>query len=195
MTVRQIYTRVEGTLSDSSEQFTAVLYAMVTHFNIDLHNSVLSKRWCALYHNYLKFKKFTFISSYFSSKSCNRLIAWSKTLCEMEQCQMALSMNSNEVNFEYFFNINLHLSDQTGTLLEARLTDKTAERILKVNIEQYRLLNDEELEKLKWSFLMNHFEVKLVLKKPNMLRRKLVAVIVEMRLIDIDELSKYISAF
>ncbi|KAM7356291.1 protein hold'em-like [Cochliomyia hominivorax] len=127
MTVRQIYTRVEGNLSDTNDQFTAVLYAMVTHFNVDLHNFVLSRR----------------------CKSCKRLMAWSKSLCEMEQCQMALSLNNLEENFEYFFNINLHLSDQTGTLLEARLTDKTAERILNLNTAQYLGLNEEELEQLK----------------------------------------------
>lgn len=45
MTVRQIYTRVEGHLKDNSEQFTAVLYAMITQFNLDVKNHALSKRW------------------------------------------------------------------------------------------------------------------------------------------------------
>ncbi|XP_065360582.1 protein hold'em [Calliphora vicina] len=173
MTVRQIYTRAEGQLSDTNDQFTAVLYALISHINLDLQSFVLSKR----------------------CKSCQRLISWNKTLCEMEQCQMGLSFNFSEQSFEYFFNINLHLSDQTGTLMEARLTDKTAERVLKLNTEQYRLLNDKDLENLKWSFLMQHYEVKLLIKKPNMLRRKLIVIVVDMRAIDIDELSKYISAF
>lgn len=47
MTVRQIYTRAEGQLRDNSEQFTAVLYAMITHFDIDWPGLVLSKRWLA----------------------------------------------------------------------------------------------------------------------------------------------------
>lgn len=113
----------------------------------------------------------------------------------MDQCQMALSFNFAEENFEYFFNINIHLSDQTGTLIDARLTDKTAERIFNLSTEEYRQLKENELEKLKWSYLMNHYEVKLLIKKPNMLRRNLVIIIVDMRAIDIEELSKYITAF
>lgn len=45
MTVRQIYTRIEGPLSDTSDQFTAVLFAMITHINLDLQSFALSKRW------------------------------------------------------------------------------------------------------------------------------------------------------
>lgn len=45
MTVRQIYTRAEGQLRDNSEQFTAVLYAMVTQFDLEIQGMVLSKRW------------------------------------------------------------------------------------------------------------------------------------------------------
>ena len=45
MTVRQIYSRVEGQLKDNSEQFTAVLYAMITQFNLDVQNNTLNKRW------------------------------------------------------------------------------------------------------------------------------------------------------
>ncbi|KAI8117258.1 hypothetical protein FF38_06901 [Lucilia cuprina] len=173
MTVRQIYTRAEGQLSDTNDQFTAVLFAMITHMNLDLQSFVLSKK----------------------CKSCNRLLPWNKTLCQMEQCQMAFSINCSEENYEYFFNINLHLSDQTGTLVEARLSDKIAETVLNLNATQYRSLNEKELDQLKWSFLMNHYEVKLLIKKPNMLRRKLVVIVIAMRPIDIEELSKYISAF
>lgn len=113
----------------------------------------------------------------------------------MEKCQMSLSLNCAEGSFEYIFNISFHLSDQTGTLQESRLTSKKAEHILNLSIDQYRLLSEKDLDKLKWSFLMNHFEVKLLIKKPSTLRSKLTIIIIDMRAIDIDELSKYISAF
>lgn len=45
MTVRQIYTRVEGPLNDLNDQFTAVLYAMITHTNLDMEKTVLTKKW------------------------------------------------------------------------------------------------------------------------------------------------------
>ena len=108
---------------------------------------------------------------------------------------MAFSLNYSGECFEYFFNIKVHLSDQTGTLIEARLAHQTAECLLKIKPAQYLQLNDKELEKLKWSFLLDYYEVKLFIKKPNMLRKKLLVIIVDMRPIDIQELSKYISAF
>lgn len=122
-------------------------------------------------------------------------MAFNKILCEVEQCQMAFSINYSGECFEYFFNLNVQLSDQTGTLLEARLTEQTAERIFKLKPAQYLQLNNKELEQLKWSYLMDYHEVKLFIKKPNILRKKLIVLIVDMRPIDIQELSKYISAF
>lgn len=49
MTVRQIYERAEGELQDASrEHFTAVLYAMVTKFDIDGLSSCISRKWQVL---------------------------------------------------------------------------------------------------------------------------------------------------
>lgn len=46
MTVRQIYARAEGELQDTSrEHFTAVLYAMVTKFDIDGLTNCISRKW------------------------------------------------------------------------------------------------------------------------------------------------------
>lgn len=91
--------------------------------------------------------------------------------------------------------MNVHFSDQTGTLVEARLTDAIAERILGVTCVEYLERNEKELEKLKWSFLLNHFKVKLLIKKPTMLRRKLVIIIIDMKSVDLEELSKNIQVY
>lgn len=46
MSVRQIYTRAEGELQDAtSDQFTAVLYAMVSKFDIDGLATSINKKW------------------------------------------------------------------------------------------------------------------------------------------------------
>lgn len=46
MSVRQIYERSEGNLQDvTTEQFTAVLYAMVSKFDIDGLATSISKKW------------------------------------------------------------------------------------------------------------------------------------------------------
>ncbi|XP_073835907.1 meiosis specific with OB domains hold'em [Musca autumnalis] len=173
MTIRQIYTRAEGHLRDTSEQFTAKLYAMVTHFDIDWPEHVLSKK----------------------CKACNRYIAVRKDICDNEQCQLSFSFGYSGEKYDYFFNINVQLSDHTGTLVEGRLTDAIAMRILSFNCEQYLKLNQEELQKLKWRFLLQHVEAKLLIKKSNMLRRKMLAVIVDMKPIELEQLSENIAVF
>jgi len=50
MTVRQIYTRAEGDLQDaSSNQFTAVLYGMITKFDLDGLSSHINRKWQVLW--------------------------------------------------------------------------------------------------------------------------------------------------
>jgi len=50
MTVRQIYSRAEGELQDPSiHQFTAVLYGMVTKFDLDGLTSHVNRKWWVLY--------------------------------------------------------------------------------------------------------------------------------------------------
>lgn len=135
------------------------------------------------------------LSLYLLSKACNRLIFKSNTVCDNEQCQLSFSFNDTGDKYEHFFNMNVHFSDQTGTLVEARLTDAIAERILGVTCVEYLERNEKELEKLKWSFLLNHFKVKLLIKKPTMLRRKLVIIIIDMKSVDLEELSKNIQVY
>ncbi|XP_059218403.1 protein hold'em [Stomoxys calcitrans] len=173
MTVRQIYSRAECQLRDNSEQFTAVLYAMITKFDVDWQNLVISKR----------------------CKACNRMISQSKSLCDNEQCHLSFSFGYTGDKFDLYFNINLHFTDNTGTLLEARLSDAIAGRILDISCERFLQYNDQELESLKWRFLLKHFEAKLLIKKPNTLRRKLTVVIIDMRPIDLDELANNIAIF
>ncbi|XP_075160546.1 meiosis specific with OB domains hold'em [Haematobia irritans] len=173
MTVRQIYSRAEGQMRDNSEQFTAVLYTMITKFDVEWKNSVVNKR----------------------CKACKRLISYSKTICDTEQCQLSFSFDYTDEKYEYFFNLNVHCTDHTGTLIETRLSDAIAVRILGITCEEYLNMNDSEIEQLKGRFLLNHFEVKLLVKKTNTLRRKVVVLIIDMRPVDLDELAKKIAVF
>uniref|UniRef100_A0A1I8MEM5 MEIOB-like N-terminal domain-containing protein n=1 Tax=Musca domestica TaxID=7370 RepID=A0A1I8MEM5_MUSDO len=173
MTVRQIYARAEGHLRDTNEHFTAKLYAMVTRFEVDWPDRVLSKK----------------------CKSCNRYIATRKDLCDSEQCQLSFSLGYTGQKYDYFFNINLQLSDHTGTLVEGRLTDAIAMKVLSFNCDQYLKLNPQELEQLKWRFLLNNVEAKLLIKKSNVLRRKMMAIIIDLRPIELEQLSDNIAVF
>ncbi|KAI9580360.1 protein hold'em [Glossina fuscipes] len=173
MTVRQIYDRIQGSLLDDKQQFTAVLYAMITKFNLDLPNFVISKR----------------------CKACRRFMPKEKTACDSEKCLLGFSFDYSGDNYETFFNINLRLSDHTGTLIEAALSDTIASQLLGLNTSEFLQLKDDQLDKLKWSFLMDYFEVKVVIRKPSIFRKKLMILVLGMRTIELDELSKIITVY
>ncbi|CAD7005656.1 unnamed protein product [Ceratitis capitata] len=173
MTVKQIYARAEGHLKDDADQFTAILYAMLTHFDFDGTTQIVSRR----------------------CKSCQALFKRNQTICESAQCQFTFSLNHEGEKYEYFFNMNVQFTDHTGTLLEGRLSGAVAERILALTPLEYQALNDEEKEKRKWKFLMEHLEVKLLIRKANAVRRQLSILVVDMKLIEIPALAAKISVF
>ena len=45
MTIRQIYDTAESDSNNDNDQFTALLYAVVTHLDLDGYSRILSKKW------------------------------------------------------------------------------------------------------------------------------------------------------
>ncbi|KAH8387561.1 hypothetical protein KR093_007831 [Drosophila rubida] len=171
MTVRQIYTRAEGDMQDAtSGQFTAILYAMASKFDIDGLGTYINK-----------------------NKSCHRLIPNNRDECGNEHCQLEFEYNNERI--EKFFNINMQLSDQTGTLIEAHLSGDIATHLLGVNPEAFELLSERKKSELKWRFLLKYFKVKLVVKKATAMRKNLAIFVVDMQLIEMEELIKKMAAF
>nr|XP_014093373.2 protein hold'em isoform X1 [Bactrocera oleae] len=174
MTVKQLYARAEGELKDDKEQFTVVLYAMLTHFDFDGIGQVISRR---------------------CSKSCHTLLTRNQTECDAPKCQLELSLNHDGAQYECFFNINVQFSDHTGTLLEARLSGAVAERVLALTPQEYQTLSGQEKGQCKWKFLMDYFEVKMLVRKANAVRRQMSIIVVDMRAIQIPELAEKICVF
>ncbi|XP_068155610.1 protein hold'em [Drosophila tropicalis] len=174
MTVKQIYARAEGDLRDAAtEQFTTVLYAMVTKFDIDGLAMIINKK----------------------CKACHRLIPGNRSDCENESCQLEFSLCYSGVRYAHFFNINLHLSDHTGTLIEARLAGVVAEHVLGLNAETFQVLLDREKSKLKWQYLLKYFEVKLLIRKQAAMRRNLSAIIIDMKSVQLNQIIDKFNAF
>ncbi|EDW66183.2 protein hold'em [Drosophila virilis] len=174
MSVRQIYARAEGELQDAtSEHFTAVLYALVTKFDLDGLAASISKK----------------------CKACNRLIPNSRSDCDNESCLLEFSLGHSGAHFEHFFNINIHLSDQTGTLLETRLSGGVAEHLLGLKADAFPQLPEPKKTELKWRFLLKYFEVKLLVRKPAAMRKNLAVSVVDMELISLAKLIEKISVF
>lgn len=193
MTVRQIYARAEGELQDTSrEHFTAVLYAMVTKFDIDGLTNCISRKWqvAGLSSTY------TYYIYSFCSTSCQRLIANNRNECENDSCLMEFSLNYSGSRVENFFNINIQLSDQTGTLIETRLSGVVADQLLGLNANAFQQLPERKKTELKWRFLLKYFEVKLLVKKPAAaMRKNLSIIVVDMELMQLEQLIQKIAVF
>ncbi|KAH8287775.1 hypothetical protein KR054_012674 [Drosophila jambulina] len=173
MTVRQIYSRAEGELQDvSQDQFTAVLYGMVTKLDLD-----------------------GFVPNISRNTVCQRPIPRGLEDCATEACQMEFLLGHDGPRTSRYFNINIHFSDQTGSLLEARLAGNPAERILGLEAEHFDRLTEREKSDLKWRFLLKYFEARLLVKKPAGMRRNLVIVVVDMQAIPLAKLVEHMAVF
>lgn len=104
-------------------------------------------------------------------------------------------MGHSGARFEHFFNINIHLSDQTGTLLETRLSGGVAEHLLGLKADAFPQLPEPKKTQLKWRFLLKYFEVKLLVRKPAAMRKNLAVIVVDMQLISLARLIEKISVF
>ncbi|KAH8367893.1 hypothetical protein KR084_003926 [Drosophila pseudotakahashii] len=173
MTVRQIYSRAEGELQDASSiQFTAVLYGMVTKFDLDGFASHVNR-----------------------NTVCQRLIPQNQEDCAGEACQMEFLVGSEGPRYTSHFNINIQLSDQTGTLIETRLAGSPAERILGLRAEDFEQLAERDKGQLKWRFLLKYFEARLLVKKPAGMRKNLMVVVVDMQTIPLETLVEKVATF
>ncbi|XP_018800985.1 PREDICTED: protein hold'em [Bactrocera latifrons] len=173
MTVKQLYARAEGELKDDKEQFTAVVYAMLTHFDFDGIGQIIARR----------------------CKSCHSLLTRNQNECDAPKCQLEFSLNHDGAQYESFFNINVKFSDHTGTLVEARLSGAIAERVLALTPNEYQTLSEHEKAQCKWKFLMDYFEVKLLVRKVSAVRRQMSVIVVDMRIIQIPELAEKICVY
>ncbi|XP_017085309.1 protein hold'em [Drosophila eugracilis] len=174
MTVRQIYSRAEGELQNvSTNQFTAVLYGMITKFDLDGLSSHINRKCTA----------------------CQRLILHNLKDCASETCQMDFLLNNDRPKYTSYFNINIQFSDQTGTLVETRLAGNPAERILGLRADDFEQLAERDKSELKWRFLLKYFEVRLLVKKPTGMRKNIMVVVVDMKSIRLEKLVEKITVF
>lgn len=108
---------------------------------------------------------------------------------------MEFSLNYSGSRIEHFFNINIQLSDQTGTLVETRLSGIVADQLLGLNANAFQRLSERKKTELKWRFLLKYFEVKLLIKKPAAMRKNLTVIVVDMELVQLEQLIQKLSVF
>uniref|UniRef100_A0A1B0D4X2 MEIOB-like N-terminal domain-containing protein n=1 Tax=Phlebotomus papatasi TaxID=29031 RepID=A0A1B0D4X2_PHLPP len=168
MTVQQILDRAEGHLISNEEQFTALVYAVITKFDLDGFGRIVTER-CSF---------------------CKRITDGdcSDTNCVNLQFQTS---QKNSLTFE----ILMDLTDHTGTSTNCRLMRDAAEKLIGMSPEEFLKLSPQQKTNLKWKTLLERCAVKVVVRKKSVYRPRMWIGIVECVLADHDDVAKNIKVF
>lgn len=133
---------------DGEEQFTALVYAVITKFEIDLNNAY--SKYCT---------------------KCNRLLKPQLISCEDPNCIMQLAGTTDPIISEKF-NVLVNLSDHTGSLVNCRLMDSYAANVLGHNITEYKNLSENEIEIIRSKYMLERYAVKILVKRKTAFRTR-----------------------
>lgn len=121
--------------------FRSLAYVAITNFNIDDN---VRKPWNV------------------RCESCKfRLSSAVDQECRNESC---VTRNEPEKFLvEQFYDMQVSLSDHTGTLDQCRVSHTALEAMLGMSVEAFQNLNSEDITEIKWSWLMERCKVRLKL--------------------------------
>nr|XP_039259590.1 meiosis-specific with OB domain-containing protein-like [Styela clava] len=113
------------------------LQAAITSFNIDDSKNI----WCL------------------RCSSCRyRISSDGSKWCPNEQC--VTRQDTSKFSVERTFDLQMSLSDHTGTLDQCRIGGKAAENLFGITVDGLECLTTEDLTDLKWSWLMERCRVR-----------------------------------
>nr|XP_001813294.2 PREDICTED: meiosis-specific with OB domain-containing protein isoform X2 [Tribolium castaneum] len=154
MCVQQVFAKIrnlqENAVSDS--QLTALMFVFITQLDLD-GLSPVTRTKCAY---------------------CKSFLANEKSICENSECSTFLGKTPN--NVEVSFNINVHLSDHTGTLKNCRLTGTSAEQVLNCSVQRFVKMTDSQKCELKWKFLLERCAVRILAVMSSRLNPRIVII-------------------
>lgn len=171
MTVKKVYDQSESTETDE-EQFTALLYATCTRFDIDGIPRVDTRR-CV---------------------RCRCTIQPNLRNCEKQACA-DLQYQHGENAYTHIFNISLDFTDYTGTLVNCRLMDELAERVLGITLEEFHNLTTDQKTQLKWNYLLERCAVKVLVKRKTVCRTNIFILILDVRTVNLQEFVEKIKLY
>ncbi|KAK3914787.1 Meiosis-specific with OB domain-containing protein [Frankliniella fusca] len=150
LSVRTILSRARAdarnSVSGDEQQFTALVYAVVTH--LDLHHENIIQSKCT---------------------SCYKVTSLENS-CSNPDCPV--EQGSEMFVPCRMFNIRIDLSDHTGTLKNCRLTAEAAETVLGCTVAQFDCMSEEQKTVLKWNFLMERCAARILVLKASHERRQ-----------------------
>lgn len=162
MTCQRLLNRLagcEGGGDGNEDQFTAVIYGLVTKFNIDEDGRGVKKK-CSFCHSTIS-----------SSTEC------------MEGICLDLRYQTSDSTYQVF-DIRLDFSDHTGTLSNCQLLNEEGEKTLNCRADEFYELPWASKCGLKWRYLMERVQVKVVVFKRTVYRPFSFIRVVEIKLAD-----------
>jgi len=92
-------------------------------------------------------------------KFCHSSIFGDNRYCTNSKCQaLVLAQDDpNEINIVQAFDIQVSISDHTGTIEHVRLAENLTDKWLKCSPEQFLQYTEEEKTSLKWKYLLEKF--------------------------------------
>ncbi|KAJ1523014.1 hypothetical protein ONE63_002149 [Megalurothrips usitatus] len=167
LSVRAVLSRawadLNKTMSDDEQQFTALIYAAVTHLDLHHENVVVTK--CT---------------------SCNKMVSGGNS-CVNPEC--AVEQGSEMFVPLRVFNIRINLSDHTGTLKNCRLTADAAELVLGCTAPQFDSMSSDQKILLKWNLLLEHCAARILVLKASHERRQPYISLVSCNIADLAEVA------
>lgn len=134
--------KIKELVSNSSVDFTAVLYAVITALEID----PTTRRRPVIRH----------------CLHCNQYMAKDKEYCSEEKCLRKLVAGKNYVEK---FDICMNLSDHTGTLNYCHMYDKYAAKFLNYELDDYLHLPEQLFEEIHWLHMLERRAIKVLVKR------------------------------
>ncbi|GJQ67244.1 putative aspartate aminotransferase [Trypoxylus dichotomus] len=142
MSVRQVLDKMEmlsnpATETNASDRhFTALLYVLVTHLDLDGLSKIVTTR-CS---------------------KCKVLVPNNEKFCENFECNLEGDLSELDSKFD----LKINISDHTGSLVNCRLTGTIAENVLDCTVEQFSRMTDAEKCHLKWKYLMERCAIRIM---------------------------------
>ena len=137
MTIQKIQDMIEGRIP-AEDEFTALLFAVIAQFDVDQRPTT---RHCV---------------------KCNQFVSRAENHCCNKRCIQASGSLARP--FIEKFNMAVSLIDHTGTLNNCRLISDEAEHVLQMSLEGFQHLNDRQIQRLRWTYLLERFAIKMLVK-------------------------------
>lgn len=105
-----------------------------------------------------------------------------------------LQFQTTEEN-DQVFDIRLNLSDHSGTIVNCRLSNSEAEKVLGTSAQEFCQLSSNRRNAIKWKYLMERCKIKMAIKRRSICQKYNVIAIVDMEVADDLEVANNITVY